>query len=323
MEAKNGEGQGRMQRVVAGPDEDIPISVQSEADSAYEPSGVSGNVGVLFGFGALGLAAGTAAGLGCTGLAVLLNLIHNVLPVFIFIFPLAVLGVLAVGPMVYGIVTGAVISRGAVIAESRNPGLAGGLGILFAGAGVALFFVAADAIAGPQKHFVSDILFPFVRYMVGAAFSFKWAAEPQPVKVPSLVIYGVLGLSTLAGLAIAFQAPYERIRSTPYCESCRRYLTSRPLWTTSPMRAVEAAQALEQLDANALYRLPDAGGFKNTLRLDLWKCECGKSWYADLVSVNHVPARGDGERPDTEETRVYSRSLTPEQAELVRTCRRE
>ena len=61
---------------------------------------------------------------------------------------------------------------------------------------------------------------------------------------------------------------------------------------------------------------------KNKLRLDIWQCACEQSWYADLVGVNYVPTDEDGGGPDSEETRVYSKALTPEQSEMVRTCRR-
>ena len=53
-----------------------------------------------------GLVVGYSAGALCAGGAVLINVIHNLLPVFVFVMPLIIIGVLAISPMVYGMGVG-------------------------------------------------------------------------------------------------------------------------------------------------------------------------------------------------------------------------
>ena len=105
--------------------ENVAVEFGRSFPLAYRPSGTPGDVGkmVLAGFPAVG--AGLAAGAACVGGAFALNVLHNALPVFIFLFPIVILGLLAISPGVLGWVTGLFISKSVQEAKCRYPAAAG------------------------------------------------------------------------------------------------------------------------------------------------------------------------------------------------------
>jgi len=271
-------------------------------------------------YGVLAAVLGAAAVAGFTLLSVVLNLIHNGLPVFIFIFPLVILGVMLVAPFSFGFASAWAIKKGCVAAECRSPFLAGSMAFLMASTGAGLFWMVAEAFAGPGKSFGNDVLVPFVGQMLASAITFDWGSLPEPVDVPSWIVFTIVGVAGGFGLLLAVSASYDVIRNTPYCEQCERYYVAEQIWTTTHKRDHDAVRALESMDEGALLILPESLIFKDHLRLDLWRCRCLGDGYADLVKVTFTPSGGE-ELPTSNEDRVYSRFLTGEQAKLVNSQR--
>ncbi len=82
--------------------DNVPMKFGSSVPSAYCPSGAAGDVGILFARGLVALVAEVAAGAGGAALAVVVNVIHNLLPVFIFVVPVLIVLILVAAPIVFG-----------------------------------------------------------------------------------------------------------------------------------------------------------------------------------------------------------------------------
>ena len=188
-----------------------------------------------------------------------------------------------------GLTVGTIVSRGVTAAGCRSP-LAAGLVALgwTCGGLVCTWFVAQGAVQGDES-VLTDRLLPFVRMMVGGTINFTWLAEPSPVNVPEWLVFGTLGLSALLGVAAAYGAADDQVRAGPFCERCEKFLSTTTLWRISSTRGALARQVFQNLDVEAMRRLPCCGqGFKNWLTTELWSCPCATTHYLDVVG--HSPA---------------------------------
>lgn len=153
--------------------------------------------------GVAGLMGGYMAGALCVGAAILLNVIHNLLPVFIFVLPLIIVGFLAFTPAVYGLGVGAGVGYTAMLVRHRHGTSVTLIAMFWAVAGMALFPLFAGWGSPAGVSFFPDILLPFVRRMVGASLHFDWMVPPKPMDVPSWIVYTVLGLFAVLGVLVA------------------------------------------------------------------------------------------------------------------------
>jgi hypothetical protein len=153
--------------------------------------------------GVAGLMGGYMAGALCVGAAILLNVIHNLLPVFVFVLPLIIVGFLAFTPAVYGMGVGAGVGYTALLVRHRHGTSATLIAMFWAVAGMALFPLFAEWGSPAGVSFFSDVFLPFVRLMVGASLHFEWMVEPKPMDVPSWIVYTVLGLFAVLGVLVA------------------------------------------------------------------------------------------------------------------------
>jgi len=58
----------------------------------------------------------------CVGTAIVINVVHNLLPVFVFVMPLIVLGILGFSPIVYGMGVKTGVGYTSVVMKSRSGG---------------------------------------------------------------------------------------------------------------------------------------------------------------------------------------------------------
>ena len=301
----------RIRTTEASSTEDQHYSFGESVESAYVPGGERGNRGMIFGHAVLGAVFGILAMAGLVVGSIILNVIHNILPVFIFLLPIVILGMVALAPAMVGMMVGNQVASVALDAKSRNPGHVGRVSCLTAVAGLAIIPVVGGIWALGGESFFDDLLLPFVRLMVGGSISFEWAEEPEPVNVPAWIIYGALGLSGLGGLAISYIKPSEAISWTPFCESCEKYKEIENLWKIPPSRAEVAARALEARDSVALGSIPYCTSrFKNRVCVELWACPCGDDTILELIYRSTiVPDDPEDKEEERDPVRLYSKSI--------------
>lgn len=157
---------------------------------------------LLYG-GVAGLLTGYFLGGLCVGTAIVVNVIHNLLPVFVFIMPLIVLGFLVFSPLVYGMGVGTGVGYTAVLMRSRSGATAASIAVLSSVVGLASLPLLASWSAPPGTAFFNDTLMPFVCMMVGASLNFTWLAEPKPIEVAPWIVYAALGVSAGLGVLLA------------------------------------------------------------------------------------------------------------------------
>ncbi len=314
---RSGEDSPYERRTPAPLDDNVPVAFGRSLPSAYEPSGASGDLSVMFTAGVPGLAVGLGAAALCAGGSFLLNVLHNVLPVFIFILPIAILALLAASPAAFGLGMGIVVAKSVKEAECRYPAAAGVVAFLWTCAGLALALVGGQLLVETGESFLDDRLLPFIRQMTAYSLTFTYLEEPDPVNVPEWVVYGILGLSALLGVAASYGLADEKVRENPYCERCKKYMKKHVLWKISPVHAFQAMAAFLSLDYKAISRLPFCDFTKNRIDVDLWGCDCRKEYFLELVGHATVPSP-DGPPEKKEPVRIISRKLTLDEVNRVR-----
>ncbi|GIW80132.1 MAG: hypothetical protein KatS3mg105_1939 [Gemmatales bacterium] len=254
--------------------------------SPTNPAALGGELSTLYLHAVGGIAAGYFGAAACAGAAYVVDLIHRHLPIYFFMVPLVVIGLLAVGPATYGFVVGSVTAMGAVAARHRDPASAGATGLAAALVGFGLFFPIASLATPVGQSFFPDILFPFVRTIIGGCFTFGWGAQPKPIHVPAWLIYAVLSGSLLLGLLVAYGIPDEKVRTTPFCEQCQSYLSMECLWEAPPGEHHHLCRALRLQDFAEMARIPFCTGFTHRLAVELWQCECSRTALAEITAYN-------------------------------------
>jgi len=229
--------------------EDMFVDWGSPVEMAYKPSGEPGQTSVLFLESVQGFLVGLFKGALLLALAVGLNLIHNLLPVFIFVMPVLIVGIMLAAPLVAGMTVGSNVGSVVAQARCRLPAQAGGIALIGALGGLVLFLTVAQLATSPGESFLFDWLLWFVRLMVGGSLGFTWLAEPVPLPaVWEGVILVLLGLSTFLGLVMAYRTAAEVVRSVPFCERCQKVLTPKHLWSVSPAQGERTMRTLHSLD---------------------------------------------------------------------------
>lgn len=282
-----------------------PEDFGTNVPSAYEPSGAPGNLGVLFLFAVLGMAASLAAGLLCGLLAFGITYVHSLLPVYIFIVPFFVLILVALTPGIAGAASGLFLSPGVVQAKCRNKGMANAFTLIAGSVGVVLLIIIADLI-------LTDGLLDFIRLIVGGSFHFQWGANFQPINVPAWIIYGVIIISGLFGVLISGQIVVDKVASTPYCEDCEVYLDQNTLWSITPRNLELLVQALDKRDMSAARSVPPCPELDTRVDVTLWTCGCNGDQFVELFG--HTVMRSKDGEQRKEPVRVYSAPLSVEEA---------
>ncbi len=286
---------------------------------AYKPSGEPGQTSVLFLESVQGFLVGLFKGALLLALAVGLNLIHNLLPVFIFVMPVLIVGIMLAAPFVAGMTVGSNVGSVVAQARCRLPAQAGGIALIGALGGLVLFLTVAQLATSPGESFLFDWLLWFVRLMVGGSLGFTWLAEP--VSLPAAwegVILVLLGLSTFLGLVMAYRTAAEVVRSVPFCERCQKVLTPKHLWSVSPAQGERTMRALHSLDFEKISKIPRCTSFDNFVSVDLWACSCDSTGFLELVGCGVEPASGRDDEPTTQDpVRIFARTLTPEQVQRL------
>ena len=302
--------------------EDVPVNFGTSCPSAYQPSGQLGNIGTVHLNAFYGMLAGLGSAGGCIIVATLLNLIHNMLPVFKIAMPLAILGLMAVAPIVIGIVAGWVVANGIHTARCRNANVAAVIAMIYTWGGMIAVFIAAQLIT--DGTFLTEYLLPFTRFMVGAAFNFEWLEDPKPVAVPTWIILGIIGLAALGGTACAWQMVDEKIRSTPFCESCSDYAANEILWTIHPVHAAPMADAFRDGDLDAIHEILKRDDLMNRVEVHLFNCNCRKLHMVEMTGIAMKPQKNEQEEPEEREpVRLLSLQLTHEQYNAIQACSRK
>ena len=304
--------------IATAPPQDVPVQFGAAVPSAYQPSGQVGQVGLLNLYGAIGSVAGVAAAGGVAGSAALLNLVHNLLPVFIFVMPLLILALLAVSPGVLGLIAGSVVKRGVIQARCRSSGMAGFTALLWTACGLLLCLAAGDLTTPVGESFLADRLLPFMRLMVGGSINFTWLQEPEPVNVPAWMIYSTLGASAVLGNLAAYGIADDAVRATPFCERCAKHLKMSTLKRISTVHTDDAVRAYRSLDDRTIREVPSCSrGFKNWVSVEAWSCSCRSAHFLELLG-NAITEDRDGKQTKTNPVRIFSRTLTNEQVEILR-----
>ena len=302
--------------------EDLPVSYGSAVPLAYCPAGNPGNTGTLFLYGLFGMVAGLAAGAGCAAGAALLNVVHNLLPVFIFVLPLLIIAFLALAPAVVGLTVGSVMAGGIKAARCRQPAMAGLVAGTCTLGALGLFLLIARLFTPPDESFFTDQLLPFVRLMIGGCVNFTWLEQPEPLNVPAWMIYGILGLSAGLGVLAAYGAADEKVRSMPFCEHCGHYLGTDTLWSIPSIQGVPTIEAFDLMDVEALLQIPRCNHFRNRIDVDLWSCSCRSEHFLELVAHAIEPGKNGDEDKPSDPVRIYSRPLSAEEVDRMRVCER-
>ena len=299
--------------------EDMFVDWGSPVKMAYKPSGKPGQTSVLFLQSLLGFLIGLFKGAVLLALAVGLNLIHNLLPVFFFIMPVLIVGLMLAAPFVVGMTVGSNVGSVVAQARCRIPGQAGRIAVIGTLGGLILFLTVAQLATSPGESFLFDWLLWFVRIMVGGTLSFTWLAEPEPLAAAwEGVILALLGLSTILGLVMAYITAAEVVRSVPFCERCQKLLTPKYLWSVAPAQAERTMRALQSLNFEKISKIPRCTSFDNFVSVDLWACSCDSAGFLELVGYGVEPAKGRDDEPTTQDpARIFSRPLTPEQVQRL------
>ena len=292
--------------------EDLHTEWGEGVQLAYTPSGESGDTTALFLSGVIGFGVGLLKGAGLLALALVINVIHNLLPVFIFVLPLVIAGIMLAAPFVVGMTVGSYVGDGISSAGCRRPGQAGGIAVLCSMVGLILFLVVAQFVTDPGESFMFDWLLWFVRIMVGGSLSFTWLVEPEPLSSSwEVTIMALFGLSAVLGLFSAYHTAAEVVRSVSFCERCQKNLTPQNLWSVSPAQTERTARAFQSLNYDELQQIPHCSSFDNFVSVELWTCTCDSRGILELVAHGIKPATDD----DDEDTPQGSRAAFLEAAQ--------
>ena len=311
---------------VNGPREESPSREDALVDwgpsvkLAYTPSGVLGSTSALLFSGATGLFVGLLKAAVVLAGALVVNVIHNVLPVYFFVLPLVIAGLMLLAPYAIGTGVGKHVAKGAVAAKCRMPLQAGAIAFLWTVGGLALFLFLGQSVMAPGESFLFDRVGLFVRMMVGGSLSFTWLEEPEAIGTTyEGIIFALLGISLLAGAIMAYHTASNMVRSVPFCEGCKKPMEPVSLYSISPSQSHRAILAFRSLHYKEINEIPCCRMFDNYVSVDLWSCTCDSKAILELVGHGVELSEEDGDEPTVQApVRIFSRPLTPEQAAQIR-----
>ncbi len=311
---------------VYGPREESPSREDALVDwgpsvkLAYTPSGARGDTMTLLFSGATGLLVGLLKAAIVLAGAVVVNVIHNLLPVFFFVLPLVIVGLMLLAPYAVGAAVGEHVAKGTLAAKCRMPLQAGLIAILWTVGGLFLFVFLAQSAMAPGESFLFDRVGWFVRMMVGGSISFNWLEEPEAIGTTfEGIIFALLGISVLAGAAMAYYTATNTVRSVPFCELCKKPMEPVSLWSISPSQSHRAILAFRSMHYKEINEIPCCRMFDNFVSVDLWTCTCNSKSYLELVGHGvELPEEEDDEPTVQAPVRIFSRPLTPEQTSKIR-----
>jgi hypothetical protein len=222
---------------------------------AYTPSGESGDTTTLFLSGLIGFGVGLLKGAGLLALALVTNIIHNLLPVFIFVLPLIIVGFMLAAPFVVGMTVENYVGDAISSAGCRRPGQAGAIAVLCSMIGLIVFLVVAQLVTDPGESFMFDWLLWFVRMMVGGSLTFTWLAEPELLSTSwEVIILALLGGSAALGVFSSYHTAANVVLSVPFCEQCKKNLIPENLWNVSPVQAERTIRAFQSMKYDELQK---------------------------------------------------------------------
>ncbi len=300
--------------------EDVFVDYGLSVKLAYTPSGQKGSTITLFIHGATGVLVGLfKAALVLAG-AVVINIIHNLLPFFFFLLPFVIVGLMLVAPAAVGMSVGDNVGKGVLGSKCRVPGQAGFIAFLSTVGGLVLFVMIAQSFTTPGESFLYDKLIWFIRLMVGGSVSFDWLAEPEAIgSAYERTIFILLGISALVGAGLAYYTASETVRSVPFCELCGKHMYPVSLWNISPLKIQQAINAFQSMNYNEIGQIPNCRMFDNFISVDVWSCTCDSKSILELVGHGVEPPEEDGDEPTVQDpVRIFSRPLTPEQLSHIK-----
>ncbi len=300
--------------------EDAFVDYGPSVKLAYTPSGQKGNSSTLLVHGATGFLVGLFKAALVLAAAAAVNIVHNLLPVFFFVLPLVIVGLMLIAPAFVGIGVGDNVSKGVLGSKCRVPGQAGFIAFLSTVGGLMLFVLIAQSLTAPGESFVYDKMIWFIRLMVGGSVSFDWLAEPEAIgSAYEGIILVLLGLSALVGAGLGYHTASETVRSVPFCEACGKHLEPVSLWSISPLKAQQAINAFQSMNYNEIAHIPQCRMFDNFVSVDVWSCTCDSKSILELVGHGVEPPEEDGDEPTVQDpVRLFSRPLTPEQLSQIK-----
>ena len=300
--------------------EDVLVDYGPSVKLAYNPSGQKGKTFTLLLHGATGVLVGLFKAALVLAAAVVVNIIHNLLPVFFFVLPLVIVGLMLIAPGVVGMAVGDNVSKGVLGSKCRVPAQAGFIALLSTVGGLVLFVMIAQSFTTPGESFLYDKLLWFVRLMVGGSVSFDWLAEPEAIgSAYEGIIFVLLGLSAVVGAGIGYHTASETVRSVPFCERCGKHLEPEALWCLPPVQGPRAVQAFQSLNYKEIAQLPTCSMFENFISVEVWSCTCDSKSILELVGHGVEPPEEDGDEPTIQApVRIFSRPLSPDQLSQIK-----
>ncbi len=302
------------------PGEDVLVDYGPSVKLAYRPSGEMGKTLTLLIHGATGVLVGLFKAALVLAAAVGVNLVHNLLPVFFFVLPLVIVGLMLIAPGVVGMAVGDHVSKGIQGSKCRVPAQAGFIALLSTLSGLALFALIAQSFTTPGESFLYDKLLWFVRLMVGGSVSFDWLAEPEPIgSAYEGIIFVLLGLSAVVGAGLGYHTASDTVRSVPFCEGCGKHMEPESLWSIPPVKGPLAVQAFQSMDYEAIGQIPHCKMVENFISVEVWSCTCESKSILELVGYGVEPPKEDGDEPTIQSpVRIFSRPLSPEQLSQIK-----
>ena len=300
--------------------EDVLVNYGPSVKLAYNPSGQKGSTFSLFIHGLSGLLVGLfKAALVLAG-AVVINIIHNLLPFFFFLLPFVIVGLMLLAPAAVGMAVGDNVGKGVLESKCRVPAQAGVVALLSTVGGLVLFVMIAQSFTTPGESFLYDKLIWFIRLMVGGSVSFDWLAEPEAIgSAYEGTIFVLLGISALVGAGLAYYTASETVRSVPFCELCGKHMEPVSMFSIPPVQGPRAVQAFQSLNPSQISEIPHCRMFNNFISVDIWSCTCDSKSILELVGHGVEPPEEDDDEPTIQKpVRIYSRPLTPEQCSQIK-----
>ncbi len=300
--------------------EDVLVNYGPSVKLAYNPSGQKGKTSTLLFHGATGFLVGLFKAALVLAAAVVINIIHNLLPWFVILLPFVIVGLMLIAPAAVGIAVGQNVAKSVLNSKCRVPEQAGFIALMSTVGGLILFLLIAQGLTAPGESFLFDKLIWFIRLMVGGSVSLDWAAEPEAIgSVYEGIIFVLLGLSALVGAGMAYHTASDTVRSVPFCEICGKHMEPVSLFSIPPVQGPRAVQAFQSMNPDQIAQIPHCRMFNNFISVDVWSCTCDSKSILELVGHGVEPPEKVGDEPTIQDpVRIFSRPLTPEQRSQIK-----
>ena len=105
--------------------------------------------------------------------------------------------------------------------------------------------------------------------MTAYSLTFKHIEEPDPINVPTWLVYGVLGTSAVVGVICALGYAAAKVEDMPFCERRSDFMMRRALWRIAPPYVREDIEAFTRLDPRAIAAVPSCSFSRNYAPIDL------------------------------------------------------